>query len=698
MSDNIEIIKNFVDKQSEHIELLLINGCFGIGKSYLLEQFKNELFNRSNNFIIYDYLHIRQNEYLHEFVYSLAMSCFDPTNIDPKETFINRNRFHELLNKFSIENKSIYNIIVSSNKLKNIPEFISDSSFKIDNSELLKVKEKLYQDDFDILFNANRLASESFIVDLFNRHFDLEKPTKKKFLFILDNYDAAAGTINNWIFNDLTCLFDSYFNELTYFSSQKFPDIKISDIFTFKFIISSREYFEIKSPYVEQTSITLKPFDKFEVLKYFISKNIDIQESLDFVYTFTNGIPFLLSLVSETVLLSDGEVSDYSQIESIAIQRAFNYLTEDQKDYIRAASFLDEFDEEALEFLPLIKDDYRKAFKFLSNTNEFCEHNAKNKISIKKFIRSLVIRDLRNESPTTAKNFELISQLYNNYNNLFKVFEPEERIIIRMLSYFRCFDKIFAIEEVFGENASTARKIIDKYPILFTEKNGLYFVEEKISDSVLALEEISQTNLYDKTMLKIKSSWSKYVESLQKELQTNNKELQEFIKNIEELKNQENEVKIEYAKLESDMLLLSREINEVEVLFQKYKHDTNLLYIVIPLLVLVFFVLNDFYKLIKFDFIYSIIIIVLAALLSINRIIIFINLKKDNGSYNKIKDLSENLKRKKIDIENKLDNLKSQKQKLIENISIYDSLINKIQQDIEIIKFKINNKFYYEQN
>ncbi len=698
MSSIINDIIDFVDKQSEQSELLLINGCFGIGKSYILEHFKNELYNRNNNFVIYDYQHYKQNEYLHEFVYSFAMSCFEPTNIDPKETFINRNRFHELLYKFSNENKNIYNLIITFNKLKNLPQFITDSSVNFTFSELQNAKEYLSKDEYDITFNNKELAAESFIVDLFYRHFDIGRPIKKHFLFIIDNYDSVAGTINDWIFNELINLLNCYFNNLKYFTSQNFPNVKICELFNFKFIIASREYFEISSSNVKQTTITLKPFEKYDIIRYFLNKNIDIQESLDFIYSFTNGIPFLLNLVSEAVLLSDGEISDYSQIESIAVQRAFNYLTETQKDYLRAASFLDEFDEEALEFLPLIKNNYKKAYNFLYNSNEFCEKIHNNKISVKKFIRYLIIRDLRNESPTTAKNFELISELYKNYNNLFKVFDPEERKIIRMLAYFKCFDKIFAIEEVFESDAAAARKIIDKYPILFVERNGLYFVEEKISNAVRSLEELSQTELYETTLPKIQSSWSKYVDILKKELSTNYEELNKLTKNLEHLKHQETELKIECAKLESDLALLSREITEVEILLQKYKHDTNLFYIVIPLIVILFFLINDIYKFIIFDFIYSIIIIVLAALLSINRIIIFINLKKNKGSFNKIKSVFEELRSKKEEVVKKLDFLKNQKQLIIENINIYDNLINKLQQEIDLIKFKINNKFYYEQN
>lgn len=691
MLNLIDKIMNFILHDANYVSILQLNGCFGSGKSYLLDEVKDILYkSEHNNLIIYDYQHNKQIEYIHEFVFSLAMSYVGGFENNPQETFILRNKFHELLNHFKLGSKYLFNDIKHYNKLKNIP------SFKIENSEqyIKSYSELVNSENYEILFNSYDLLAEKFLEDFISRHLDHNKLEKLRILFIFDNYDIAAGTINYWIINHLIKLLDKNINSIKYRGTNKNHNLR--DIFYFKFIFSTRDKFKFDHPEAHYDSIDLQPFTNEQIVDYFLKRNIDIRDSIEFIKKFTNGIPFMLCLVSEAILLNDGEINDYSEIESVAVQRALNYLTEEQKDYIRAASFLEYFDEEVLEFMPLIKDKYREAYDFLVNSNELCEKIEDKYYSIKKFLKDLIINDLKNESPSVAKNLEIISNLVQNYKIIFKVFEPDERKIVRVLSYFKCFDKIITIQEIFGDEAPKARKVIDRYPTIFYEKNGLYFVDEKLSNAVLSLEKLSSTTLFETTLNKIKQSWQKYLEQHKKDLNNSKFELEAILQKLEELKNQENQLKVETVKIESDLELLTREINQTETLFEKYKHDTNLFYLIAPLIFLIFVLLNDVYNFVLIDFIYSLIIIILLSIFILNRVIVFFKIWKNRLNYNNLSNLLNKLKSKKNEFENKVISLKDKKSKLTENINIYSNLLDKLKYDIEIIKFKINNRFYYE--
>lgn len=696
MSDIVHDIVDIINSQKEKHTVIFINGTFGSGKSFLLNELKNQVTNNYHNTIVYDYQHSKQIEYLHEFAYTLAMSCSNILSIDPEETFTQRNRFHNLLNYHRTNNPIIYKAIKEKYRLQNIPEFVCGKNKGNHFSDILSTEKELSADNFQFLCNSYEITAKSFVIDLFNNQIDLNNFQKKEFIFFIDNYDIAAGTINHWIFDYLLNLLDAniseVFNNLTDFSNNK-----IGDYLNIKFILASREHYQIQgNDRLSQYHFKLSPLTKEEVLDFFFQKNIDIRNSIDFVYSYSKGNPFILSLVSEAVLLGDGEVSDYSQIESIVVQRAFNYLTEKQRDYLLSVSFFDSFDFETLEFLPLIKNNIEDAFCFLTNTYEFCEQISNNKIKVKDEIRTFIVNNIRNETPQTAKSLEIIADLFNNYYTLFKTFEESERHFLRMLSYFKCFDKFFAIQYVFGDNAPTVRKIIDKYPVFFEEKNGLYFVNSKISQIVLSLEVYCGTELFETTNLKIREAWGKYLEQAQKELLAATNELEILTSNITDLYDKETEIKTQHSQLEANLFVINNEIAEIEALLEKYKHDSKLIYILLPILIIIFVLINDIIKLINIDFIFSLFVVIIAGIVSLNRIIVYLKIKKDKGSFQKIKKMLQDLIAQKENIQEKLEKLVEKKQEIINNINTFNSLITKFNQDISILNFKISNKFYYE--
>ncbi|HOQ49284.1 MAG TPA: hypothetical protein PLV01_05590, partial [Candidatus Kapabacteria bacterium] len=136
--------------------------------------------------------------------------------------------------------------------------------------------------------------------------------------------------------------------------------------------------------------------------------------------------------------------------------------------------------------------------------------------------------------------------------------------------------------------------------------------------------------------------------------------------------------------------------NEIEALLEKYKHDSNLIYILLPIFIIVLILINDIVKFLNIDFFFSMFIVILAGIVALNRIIVYFKIKKDQGSFEKINKMLQDLVSQKSNIQDKIDKLVENKQEIINNINTFNSLITKFNQDINILNFKISNKFYYD--
>ncbi len=702
MVNNLQAINNFANFTENSEKILFIEGAFGVGKSYLIENFRNELLNDAKDVILYDYNHNKQIYYLHEFVYSLSMSCTTLPAIDPRETYLNRNIFLERLNEAIGSNYKLYRQIKEINRLRNVPNFLATGSSA--DAKALQLQFGIQNEDASLLFRPFELSAESFIIDILQVHCQILSDAaslpqeKKKLLFILDNCDAAAGSINHWLFHHLLQIFEhKAISDFSFFDTSGFlKGVTAADFIEIKIIISGREPLQPSEDY-KFTAIKIEPFSKDRIIKAFAASNIDVRANIDLVEKVTQGLPYIIGLVVEAIIMGKGEIRDFQQVERLAAARLMNYLSPEEQDYLRAVAFLQDFDGETLEFMPLVKKDATAAMNFFASCTNLIDKKQSGKLAVKEELKQYITSSVQSESPKVAQSLEAIAYLYSDYDKIMKSFPSEERVFIRMLAYFNSFDKIFAIQSVFGENAATVRKIVDKYPSIFKEDNQIFKVSQTITKAVLELEEASQSELFEATQQKIRASWANYLAKLDKELESADAKLADLLQDAELLEKQDVSLFQEHKKLEAELDITQIKLSDAINLHQKYKMAANMPLLLIPFAIAIASIIEIFAKFTNISQTVLLACAAAGAVFGISRLWVYIKFLRGKGS---VKEAAANRKNYEIAKDNLSSNIKkiiSDREALSAQLQTAAQLKDKLTRDVQSIKNKIKEPFVREE-
>ena len=338
----------------------------------------------------------------------------------------------------------IHSDLISCYKLNSEFDILTDSIKnnsenvpKIDESKLEHII--VQKGDRRLLLNPYESLSEAFFIDLIfklypskneNELFNILKTTKtaKKVFFIIDEYSPIAGTVNFWLTNYfLNYCFHKKFSEFISFDfSKSLPEIKISDLIDFSFIISSRENYLLKkdSQWIQFKEIIynqiIEPFSESDIKNYIEQNNYKIDSSIRTISDISNGNPYLLLLWLEFYSIGKAE-PDTSIIYLKAAERINKYRDIEQTDWLRCASFLDDFDAMGLRCFPTIRKNYKKAFRYLSSSNEltFPSNKNENVVFLNSYIRDIIFESTTIESKKLANEYENIASIYNKTKNIF---------------------------------------------------------------------------------------------------------------------------------------------------------------------------------------------------------------------------------------------------------------------------------------
>ncbi len=706
MENYINKISQFLDFQANPSRVLYLHGTFGVGKSHILDIAKKDL-PSDDNLIIFDYDHRHEIEYFHEFVYNLFASQIKKELPARCETFENRNNFLNLLNNSYSLQKEMHHLIKKRNKLRNVPGFLAreNSDLSVPN---LAEKYELSQSDSSLLFEPERFAAESFLIDLlatnynFSNSDQIELPTQpKNIIFIIDNYDKIAGSVNDWICNILLDkIYNQKLSEFKFYEITNFPeDAKAADFFDFKFLLAGRERFNCNIEYKCFNSLFIEKLRDPLVLKLLEESNIDASENLEAICQITQSLPFLVNLLADTLLQNNGSVDDLSALEDEALKRAINYLDISELSYLKSAAFFDDISAEALSFAPLIKDDAELAYKFIEASSEFSENSETDKVRIKPAFATLLKNSVWKTNPMLAENLETIAELYDTYADLMQNFLPEERETIRHLAFFKNFDRIFAIQEYFGDKAAGVRKIIDKYPTLFFDLTYSIRIEPDIAAFILQFEKATDPQNYSKHKEKVKEIWQTYVSQLDSDLAKIKISFKEISDNIEELEKQD-KISIEQMKREKIEQNESQiESNLIKGSIDIYKIDNNIAWWALPLgISLLMVYLKITFEAFSHGVSNSFFVFFVLLLFSFSgyRLFKFIKSKKrKNEHLTEVVRLNE-LEKRFVSSESLVNSLKLKREIGIESLRKYKEIITRLEAEIHSIKMKLKEPFVRE--
>lgn len=572
--DNIlfKLIPPCGDPEAKRI--FFVNGLFGVGKSWMVDRLESEIFSKKLADATLKCNEFKDIAFLPDLLYCLSENFIDIYNeehiLDFNETDFCQAKFLESLIKVKETDKKLFDRLVKKVILKSKTDILMSNNQDLKNEDELKTEiEKIHKkkNAVKILFDTSVLVSESFIVDLMNHFYKLndkydsfdkyisEKYNPRKIVFILDNYEPVAGSVNDWILNSFIpfCFSGTFGDFISYDIDLVDPKRKISDFFDFRFIVSGRDELNADCENVtckeykkDFYNVELNPFSKIEISDYLEFNRVNSTENIENVENITKGLPLILNLWIESVGISPKD-TNISAIYHMLSEKYLKYKTDYEKEWIRCAAFLDEFDELGLKCFPQMNKNYKRAYYYFKNTSELlgkCDNQSNLRVHpvVKEFIREA----LKFESPMSAREFEKIVSVYNEHKTAFGELSGKESEIIRSLAYFNNFDMKYAVKEAFEEDYDLVRRLIEKHPDWFVRKKFTFSIEETHSDLLNKYNKLIDLDDYDNRKKAIGGIWAKYAN----DINTKKKELNdEGLKLNEERTSLAGKIKTEKERL-----------------------------------------------------------------------------------------------------------------------------------------------------
>lgn len=474
-----------------------VEGGWGVGKSLFADNIRHKVIERKLADAVFHIKDCRKLPFLYDFVNTLFESVnqehYINGNIPQGECYGASLRFSEAIRELKSNSTSLFEKVFNREHLLSQTEYrlfkdvFDKSSLDSYSNELEAIIKK--KSDKRLIQSSYSVVSESFIVDvmsLFPNDIANGAPivNKRKILIIIDNYDQISGGVARWLSKSFFkyCR-DVKFKDFISFNIElESPEMKVSDILDFRFILTGRKNY-LKFAYAAASTFDPGTMDfalkgaEIEGLDQIIQKNSAIDNKhFDDLIAFAASNPAVASLLRDMVKIGALLDDDISIIYQRAAERILRFYTEEQRDWIQIASFLDDFGAKELQCFSLIGDKYKYAFNFLKLSDEMTEPAAKNtdkyrmKTNIKEFIR----RATTILTPATAKEYETIADFCRTSGDFFNSIPDDDYHLIKNLAYFKRFNLSYAIDKAYQSDAEFIRELIERHKAIFDVSDLCY--------------------------------------------------------------------------------------------------------------------------------------------------------------------------------------------------------------------------------
>ncbi len=522
-------------------KIVLLSGTFGSGKSFFLKSLIPALLEENHTDYVFEAKYSSNLKFTIDILQSLADNSYyvESDKLPPfssnESSFINE-QFANTLTTLRNKDTSLFEKIYEREYLKDNFHYHYSSIDNIEDlsdTSICNTIESLFpqQEKYKTFFaNPTKIAIESLIVDLmtvlFAGNSNFEKPEKKyKVLFVLDGFDKHSWTVQQWLLDKFIPLLDTmHFSDFTsYDTSFLSKDTKLSDFFDFRFLLSFREdltlgRFADKWLQISDATenIALQPASDLIMHSFFKSEGIDEADYKELAKN-TYGIPYIFNLKVEYKKVGDSEIDNISLVYHLAGQKILSDFEEQQADWIRCTAFLDEFDERALEFFPIIGKKSKLAFSFMKELKDIYTIT-NGKLRLRAELQDLIKKATLFDSPGSSKGYQKIAEQYYELLPILDEYSSKDFELLSELAYFNWFDKDFVLPKVFPDKLSDIDNLLDKRKELFLHDNGMIKVSDDEACKIDTLNKILDSELYSKKVEYLKEIQTEYQKNLQEKL------------------------------------------------------------------------------------------------------------------------------------------------------------------------------------
>jgi hypothetical protein len=546
----------------ESRRIYFVNGIFGVGKSWFVRNFIDEVLEKK----VVDALCFFDGDYqltnIYDFVKTMTVnykSAHDTQNsILFSECDYNITRFNELIEILKEKDISLTNDILLRTSLISESDYLFEDSKSIKHTfdEQLLEKHIDKKGDIRLMADAFRVSVEALIVDLMNMYFPWEnvgddferfysESEPVKILFVFDNIESFDYSLNKWLseyFLEFCC--EKKFSDfISYNISYIKDETKISKYLDLRFIISSREDYFVNKDFEycweKYETITgllkLEPLNENNLQDLFDYLKVTINQPNSDIIELTKGLPLLLMKYIEYF-----DSTGTEQLRLPICETAFNSITKglstQEIHWLKCASFLEDFNEKGLRLFDETGTGYKSAYLFLKNKNSISEYNnSTDKINIKNVIKEFSAEYIKNIQPEFYEDCTERAIVYKNTFDVLDRINVDDLNVVRSFAYFKAFNNESAIEDTFQTDVHLAKEYILNHPECFVNNKTTCSLKSNLAQKLDEYNKVVDGRKYELKKQLIKDSWSKYSDEL-------NKKISEFSTELEHLKSESAEL------------------------------------------------------------------------------------------------------------------------------------------------------------
>lgn len=563
----------------EHSRFLFINGTYGVGKTYLIEKILKRLKEFKFPYVVLFF----QLEDVHRFVdLSNFLKVQTNLNQDLKTQILNditffRRHFDLLLNELVAQSKdSFLSQVIEEHYLcydylqafylnRNYPPF--------ELEEFSKKISKIFKKNIDkrVLLYLFEIQAESIIAPIINlliQNGNFE--VKPLIMFVFDNYDKSAGTVDWWIYKILNSYSNKNLNDFIAYRINN-GNFKVNELIDLKFILSSRSTFSMFKfkelfPETNFSVIKINPFKEDQLnsleavgLPHNCKNNDLLTETFGIFYNLLQWkeLDFEFSSVNKKIKFSQNV---YNKIAK-KLSKPLIHFINNSWDFRY-------FGEEIIRYTFSSQNDHNRVIKYFLEEDEIFQLLSYDKqlFSFKKHysnVLRMVLTQNQELTPNVSEIKEKFLSFYEKYGN----FSPLFRQIIRSLEYFNEFDISHFFERIYGDDFGNVKLFVQNYPEFFYCENNIYRLKEEHKNALLEINQLIYGERYVKKIQLLKDSYKEFQSYLNEEINSLTNELQ-LVEN--QISNSDFELRRLESKKEKLFSKILTKQNELNLLRNKY--------------------------------------------------------------------------------------------------------------------------------
>ncbi len=280
----------------------------------------------------------------------------------------------------------------------------------------------------------------------------------------------------------------------------------------------------------------------------------------------TKSLPLLLMTYLEYID-SSGEIQIQLPVIESAVSSIMKGLTQQQRDWLICASFLDDFDEKGLRCFNEIGSDYKLAYSFLINKNSITDsHDNTSKINIKPLIKGFILDYTKTVQPDYYEYYKDRGGVYEKTKDVLDKVSTDDLNVIRSFAYFKSFDTESALEDTFQSDIHLAKEFLLNNPDYFIRNKTTFTLKSNFTQKLDEYNVVVDGNKYELKKQLIRDSWIRLSENLSKkqsefsaELENMKTESAELEKVVKTLRQEYDKDQADFFETENSLIELRRE-------------------------------------------------------------------------------------------------------------------------------------------